>query len=517
MPKNIVLCADGTGNRGGDTPDSNVYQIYKAVEVNDPGNEQVKFYDNGVGTSTNRFWRAFTGAIGVGFKANICDLYNFLARSYEPGDRIFLFGFSRGAATVRAFSGFVAICGLFKGAEQVHESELRAYTEKAFDAYREARSGRPAKAKALREDEARSHGVVPIEMLGVWDTVAALGLPQNFRILGLTVWVLNFLLVIVERVLDFFFPHRFYELELTGNIRHAYQALAVDDERLSFSPLVWDEHRSQETEVEQVWFAGAHSNVGGGYGRRGLASVALEWMMKRAEKLDLRYEPGALEEARNEANIHGRLFDSRDGFAIYYRYQARDIAQLSAGKLRSKVKIHRSVLDRIRYRTGNYAPGLLPYELEVIETDAASSSNNQTSAPTEEAWQEQHERVVKWTDRRAWLYNFFLEISLWIVIFALYFWKNPPAIPDATSGNEALRHHLYGVAQYVLPKIFEGLAAFLIFSWPWYLSLAVVVLVPGILLALKVWFRSGERSAREDFRKLIHRALRKTEPSSSTS
>lgn len=520
MAKNIILCADGTGNRGGDTPDSNVYKIYKYIELRDPQHEQVKFYDNGVGTSTNKYWRALTGAIGIGFKQNILDLYKFLARSYEPGDRVFLFGFSRGAATVRAFSGFVATCGLYKGAEHVHESQLRAYTEKAFDAYREARTGRPAKAKELRENKAQSHGVVPIELIGVWDTVAALGLPQDFRILGVTVWILNFLLVVLDRVLDIFFPHRFYELELTDNVRHAYQALAIDDERLSFSPLIWDEHCSPGTEIDQVWFAGAHSNVGGGYGRRGLSSLALEWMMKRAAKLDLHYEKGALEEAQDESNTHGRLFDSRDGFAIYYRYEARDIEQLSAGKLRGKVKFYRSVLDRIRRRTANYAPGLLPYELEVIEVDAASS-NALTSAPTPESWKADRERVVRWTRRRAWLYNLFLEVSLWIVIFALYLWNNPPAIPEAPSElalgqPESWPHGLYEVAQYFLPKAFEGLAAFLIFSWPWYLSLAIVVLGPTVLLALKDWFRNSEQSAREDFRKLILQVLRKTWKSSST-
>jgi hypothetical protein len=520
MAKNIVLCSDGTGNRGGDTPDSNVYKMYKIVELNDKKHIQMKFYDNGVGTSTNKYWRALTGATGVGFKRNVCDLYCFLARAYEPGDRVFLVGFSRGAATVRAFSGFVATCGLFKGSENVHESELRDYAEDAFDAYRKARKGRPERAQELREDKETSYGVVPIEMLGVWDTVAALGLPQKFRTLGLLVWLLNALMVILDRGLDLLFPHRFYEMELTDNVRHAYQALAIDDERQSFSPLVWDEHRSAKTDVEQVWFVGAHSNVGGGYGRRGLSSVSLEWMMRRAENLGLHFERDAFDEVRNEASSHGRLVDSRDGFAIYYRYQARDIEQLSAGKLRGKIKIHRSVLERIQRRTANYAPGLLPYEFEVVETDSKVPPRPQTCATSAEEWKTYRDRVSRWILRRARLYNLFIETSLLIVIAALYLWKRPPVIPEAPpelalSQLECWPHYLYDFMRYVLPRAFENLAGFLIFSWPWYVSLAVVVLVPIVFLYVKHRFRKGELGAREDARFMIRQALRSTTSSSS--
>ena len=114
MTKNIILCADGTGNKGGYTPDSNVYKIYNGIDIHDDGNKQIIFYDNGVGTAKNKYWRAASGAFGFGFGHNVRDLYEFLVKNYDPDDRVYLFGFSRGAATVRAFSGFVAACGLIR-------------------------------------------------------------------------------------------------------------------------------------------------------------------------------------------------------------------------------------------------------------------------------------------------------------------------------------------------------------------------------------------------------------------
>ncbi|MCB9504488.1 MAG: DUF2235 domain-containing protein, partial [Deferribacteres bacterium] len=140
MAKNIILCADGTGNKGGYSPDSNVYKMYKSVEIHDEGNPQIKFYDNGVGTGDNKIWRALSGAFGFGFKRNVCDLYAFLARNYEPGDRIYLFGFSRGAATIRAFSGFLHACGLMKSTDQngksISDEKIDQYMHDAYKAYK---------------------------------------------------------------------------------------------------------------------------------------------------------------------------------------------------------------------------------------------------------------------------------------------------------------------------------------------------------------------------------------------
>ena len=115
MAKNIVLCSDGTGNKGGSGSDTNVFRVYNAVRINDiPDDErqQVVFYDNGVGTSKLSVKKALGGGLGLGFRQNVRDLYEFLGRNYNDGDHIYLFGFSRGAATVRAFAGMIEHCGL---------------------------------------------------------------------------------------------------------------------------------------------------------------------------------------------------------------------------------------------------------------------------------------------------------------------------------------------------------------------------------------------------------------------
>ena len=141
--KNIILCSDGTGNKGGAGEDSNVFKLYQAVDIHDHKKTQITYYDNGVGTSSNRYWKSFTAAFGWGFEANVCDLYEELARNYNPGDRIYLFGFSRGAATIRAFTGFIDACGLlnrFNNSGKLKDEALfQQQLDEAIKAYRKMR------------------------------------------------------------------------------------------------------------------------------------------------------------------------------------------------------------------------------------------------------------------------------------------------------------------------------------------------------------------------------------------
>ncbi len=345
MGKNIVLCADGTGNKGGYTPDSNVYKMYHAVDIHDADNQQVIYYDNGVGTEKNKFLRALGGSVGLGFSANVCDLYKYLARKYEPGnsqlkgattgtttgittpDKVYLFGFSRGAATIRAFSGFIHTCGLLDG-RGLSDDELSARVDAEFEKYKKWRRN-PALANP-RKEEGRSHGVINVHFLGVWDTVSALGFPKRTDITSAGMWVLNWLFVGLDHLTDKipFLAHLFYNYELTDNVQYAYQALALDDARTAFWPWVWDEHGRDQSTVEQVWFTGMHSNVGGGYQRSGLAKVALEWMMERASRHGLKLREDKMNEVSAEAHAHGRMYDSRDGLAVFYRYHPRELQKL---------------------------------------------------------------------------------------------------------------------------------------------------------------------------------------------
>ncbi|KAA3610580.1 MAG: DUF2235 domain-containing protein [Calditrichaeota bacterium] len=506
MGKNIILCADGTGNAGGYSPDSNVYKIYKALEIHDEKNEQIKFYDNGVGTSKNKILRAVTAAFGIGFKSNVCDLYAFLARNYEPGDRVYLFGFSRGAATIRAFSGFVSACGLFRNKDSkgnsLSDEVIKSYTKDAFQSYKKIKLN-PGRAKKFREHK-NSHGVIDIAFLGVWDTVSALGFPEKWDITGIGMWAFNLLFMALDRITDVLFPHRFYNYELAPNVKFACQALAIDDERTSFWPKVWDETGRPADSVEQVWFAGMHSNVGGGYARPGMAYVALYWMMNRAHQKKLKFNSGALKSAYENSHVNGRIYDSRDGFAVFYRYHPREIAKLCKGKIQGPIKIHKSVIDRLQRKTANYAPGHLPDEFAVVDTPEGSPVKmlSPNSAP---AWKKNKNSLGFWVLSRKWLYGLALELALLVFGSALYFWKNPPE-NSVNNSNDWLMGHINDVLFYISPKMFDGLIIYAVQLNPIYFWAFMASVVT--LFVLKIWFKRKNIKAGEQLRTLILESTR---------
>ena len=416
--KHLILCADGTGNLGGTTPDSNVYRTYHLIDRRDPSQPQWTYYDNGVGTAANTYWRAFTGAFGFGFKRNVLELYEFLARNYDPGDKVFLFGFSRGAAEVRALSGMMAAVGLVDG-RTLDQETLKEKIAQAYSHYKHKIPG------VLFQ----SHGAIALTFIGVWDTVPALGFPQHWKVAGIASPILNVLFWLLDRACDLsFFAHRFYNYELTNNVQHAYQALAIDDERLSFEPKIWREEKTQPTHVEQVWFAGAHSNVGGGYGRAGLSHLALEWMLSKALPLGLKLNPGALEEVHAKAHAHGRLYNERNGLGVFYRYYPRLIGDLCRHNIPSEtpINIHRSVFERMERFTGNYAPGHLPSTFAVVDEDTPSK----TVTIQNPQWGVLQKQLRNWTMARSWLYGILLDVSLFIVAAALWLWTWPPSSPQ---------------------------------------------------------------------------------------
>jgi len=434
MSKNIILCSDGTGNKGGYTPDSNVYKMYNAIEIHDTAVSQYTFYDNGVGTSTNKYWRGFTGAFGVGFKHNIIDLYSFLALHYEEGDKVYLFGFSRGAATIRAFCGFIKTVGLVNG-KGLTDKQLKTYAYDAFKAY-ESHLKDEDRAVQFRTHR-YSHGIIDIHFVGVWDTVSALGFPKRTDKMGLTLNVLSYLFKGLEKLSDIRWPHRFYDFELSKNIKHAYQALAIDDERTAFWPRVWDEVKAERTadNVEQVWFSGMHSNVGGGYKRQGMANVALHWMMLRAKKHGLVFKPGIEDEVYQNSNIHGRLYNSRDGMAIYYRYHPREITSLCEDKLLSPIKVHNSTLERLKKCTANYTPVVLPDKFDVVESapDAAARHIDISQA----AELKEHQTIIEsCINTRKKLYGRLADLTALVLIYIFY-------ISPKTSGDDDLFDLIY--------------------------------------------------------------------------
>lgn len=418
MKKNIILCADGTGNEGGYTPDSNVYKLYNAIDLHDKERPQVVFYDNGVGTHSNKYLRGLGGAFGFGLETNVQDLYEFLARNYEEGDNIYLFGFSRGAATVRAFNGFLHKVGLIKG-QGKGNSQLREQTHIAFKYYRRSTASRKAKLEKLERWETTPE----VSFIGAWDTVSALGFPERKHKVGIGLnaiyQVFKGLTWLFDKII---WPHKFYNYEITPNVKKACHALAIDDERTIFWPKLWKENTpdSEATEISQVWFAGVHSNIGGGYERAEIANVCFAWMLENLGN-ELKFKHDVLAEARENSNVHGRLYNSRDGFAAFYSYQPRDIAKLcrEAG---APVNVHDSVLERMRMRTANYAPRFLPPSFQETSMENGRAKNETSPEIYKPHWDLFNRNVRSNITVQKWLWSLFIEMSLLAVVGVVVFY-----------------------------------------------------------------------------------------------
>jgi uncharacterized protein (DUF2235 family) len=530
MSKNIILFADGTGNKGGYAPDSNVYKAYNAIDLHDPSKEQITFYDDGIGTQKNKYMRGLSGALGFGFRANVCDLYEFLARNYEPEDQVYLMGFSRGAATIRAFSGFIATCGLVKGTgpngKKLDRKTLQDRVEEAFKGYIKLQQIKIRETKIQTHEnkflteqkrflfkqvrEQKTHSIIQIKFLGVWDTVSSLRFPQKWDITSLGMYVFNAFFMSLDRLSEWgTFRHRFYNYELTNNVQYACQALAIDDERTYFWPMVWSEsNRSVSLPVEQVWFAGMHSNVGGGYRRPGMSNVALEWMMIKSWEQGIVFKDDSLKTAHDNANVHGRIYNSRDGLAVYYRYHPRDIENLYKDKLRgnTRVKIHESVIDRMERRTSNYAPGNLPLDFDVVDTSGAVKK---TTFKIREAERKASIKKIKmWVGLRKWLYGLFLESTL-AIAFLIWFWKDTQSL-----SGDGLMGLFAKIMNSLLPDFCSGFITVTVIQHP--VLFWGVVLVFVIYWRLWNFFRSQTVEASEELREQILLSLKKPKPSQSS-
>lgn len=486
--KNIILCADGTGNQGGYTPDSNVFKLYQAIDLHNPNAEQISFYDNGVGTQSNKYIRGLSGALGLGFRVNVCDLYEYLARHYDPIDSIYMFGFSRGAAEIRAVNGFIAACGLIDGRGK-GDKQLKAEVKTAMKAY----AAKPAKRQALLSN-LKLHAPLPtITFIGVWDTVSALGFPERTDIAGLGLRVLNWVFKYIGNFVNWVYPHKFYNYELTVNVAKARQALSIDDERTSFWPILWTERtaKSSDVDVQQVWFAGMHSNVGGGYPRTGLANVAYAWMLQNVS--GLAFKSGAVDETLADADVNGRIYDSRHGFGIYYRYHPREISSLCR-EANTEVKVHESVLRRLKLRTANYAPVLLPEKFSVVDNQGHS---NPSPRVHEEHWQLFRNRIEAWIGVRKWLYGILLEMTLTIVGIAIYFWIRTEQVDLATARSNNVADILY----YFAPQMFDQLIYLVVVDEPQWLIGALLAFLG--FARLRYWMHTQTTRAAERIRRLL--------------
>src|SRR5688572_17744761 len=243
MAKNIVVCLDGTGNQVKASASTNVVRLYEMLDLSDPS-KQIAYYDPGVGTfSAQGAWTA-TGrrlskvlglAFGSGMRENLAEAYTFLIRNWEPGDRLYIFGFSRGAYTSRALAGLLYRAGLMRpGCENLVQYAVNEYARnrdwtdsdwKQIDRF--------SKAFSLTHEGSRA---VPIEFLGVWDSVKAAGLLR---------WNLRW-------------P---YTRQLP-NAKTVWHAVSIDEKRRPYREYLV-EAKPPKPELTEVWFAGVHSDVGG--------------------------------------------------------------------------------------------------------------------------------------------------------------------------------------------------------------------------------------------------------------
>jgi uncharacterized protein (DUF2235 family) len=389
--KKIVIFADGTGNSFY-TQESNVWRLYEALDKTDKADaaKQIVRYIPGVGTSGNVVLRVIDGATGIGVPSNVRKLYRFLCWNWEKDDEIYLFGFSRGAFTVRCLAAMVAMQGLMptkNGSERVTGPEMNRNSRSAWLAYRTETAPFVPKGtsiwnpmnwkmnpvtsliRVLRDrvsDSARrvrgqkTHqevldslpverrgGEVKIQFMGLFDTVEAYGMPveEMCSIWNRLIW-----------------PIRFRNQRCSFIVQKVRHALSLDDERRSFHPIRFDVSERPDKkpvpETQELWFAGVHSDVGGGYPDDETAFEPLLWIAGEASQEGLDFDGDALNRYRKRLYPQAQIHDSRQGLASLYRYAPRFVD--ADDKHGGKPVVHHSVIEKQQFGANGYAPLGLP-------------------------------------------------------------------------------------------------------------------------------------------------------------
>ncbi len=433
--KKIVVFADGTGNAFS-RQESNVWRLYQALDKTvKPGSPlQLARYIPGVGTSGNTVIRMIDGATGFGVPANVRKLYRFLCWNWEPEDEIYLFGFSRGAFTVRTLAALVAMQGLmprYVGDREVSAAEMDRNAMGAWLAYRTmtaplvlkgksainprnwemnplislvrwARNGvttlkRRLFGQRLHPDvlatlpATRQAGAVPVRFMGLFDTVEAYGMPvEEMRDLwNVLVWPIKFR----NRRCSW----------VVGKVRHA---LSIDDERRSFHPIRFDQDPRPDgrpvPETQEVWFAGVHSDVGGGYPNDESAYEPLLWIADEAKHHELTFDDAALQRYRKALYPQAQIHDSRKGMASFYRYAPR---RVRGGSFNGGLPVvHHSVLEKLRSGADGYGPLGLAAKFEVFPSNGSRWAGRGPSGLTRNTGAvEAARRLIVWRQRTNWV------------------------------------------------------------------------------------------------------------------
>lgn len=456
MAHRIIILSDGTGNAASKVWRTNVWRVFELLDLSGP--DQVAKYDDGVGSSAFKPLALLGGAFGWGLKRNVIDLYKFVCRNYrppspgQPGSQIYAFGFSRGAFTIRVLIGLILEQGLapYQSEQDLHARARAAYrafraehfhsvfrVEQLFRKLRDAWIVAQERLGSRKPYDRSENIVVPsIEFIGIWDTVAAYGLPIEEMTRGVSQWIWP--LELPNRTLD-------------TRVLRACHALALDDERTTFHPVLWTEEgeeepargpqgnlRVKDERISQIWFVGAHSNVGGGYPDDALAHVPLHWIMEQAQIRGLSFkaapkaDPDAFRRVSSARDKDGRQYDSRSGLGGYYRYGPRKIADFCHMRLSGRKgdsvridvpKIHESALARIRSDANAYAPIGLPATYAVVTDDGRilKGTDNLYETPAEaSARAREQEKIWNLVWLRRIVYFATLFASFHLVAFWLF-------------------------------------------------------------------------------------------------
>ena len=343
--KRLVVCTDGTWNsRDAAKADgsglTNVAKLERGIAPeDDQGVKQHAFYHAGVGVGP-WYEKMLGGAFGVGLSRNVQQCYTWLVEMYEPGDQLFLFGFSRGAYTARSLAGLVRNCGLLR-------REHRDRVEEAYTLYRDRKPDTHPSADKAAQFRAAYSREPRIHCIGVWDTVGALGVPTS----GPVGWFTRQ-------------KYGFHDVRLSGTVDNAFHALAIDERRKPFAPTLWEipdsdlQNPARAQRVEQVWFAGVHSDVGGGYPDCSPSDAALLWMMEKARECGLAFRPDAAKglNPRCDAALHDSLTAFYKAMGLHER-RIRDQRRAKDGTpIHTFEDVHDTVFERRRTVKPPYEP-----------------------------------------------------------------------------------------------------------------------------------------------------------------
>jgi len=372
--KRLVIFCDGTWNTLSSAHHTNVVMAAQAVLPQDRSIPQIVYYNEGVGTTylISRTWeQRLAGAFGLGLFDKIADAYRFIVFNYEPGDEIYIFGFSRGAFTARSLAGLIRKAGIiskakvgriaeafnFYKAPDIRPDDEPAQEFRAEYSYHTLMKelDRVWRRNWAPDPDLDSMPLFTIKYVGVWDTVGALGVPKH---------------LILEAFARTARRFQFHDTDLSSVVEAARHAVAIDETRRSFEPALWQNLEKlrdipgRKDNYYQLWFPGDHGSVGGGGPIKGLSNGALLWVLEGAERQGLIFDKTQLEAIRTQVDPFASLrnVDTPPDFMDKFIYQRAARVGVAAVSELSDI-----TLTRVAHQTKSHDSAWSPYRPKPLE------------------------------------------------------------------------------------------------------------------------------------------------------